>query len=67
MGFYFRFQRARKEFLSRRKSPKEAPGPAPLSSPPASDTAGKGKPVIQVCEQIALRFFVKSSDERCHM
>lgn len=35
MGLYFRFQRARKEFPSRRKSPRKYQGPARLSSPPA--------------------------------
>ena len=43
MGFYFRFQRARKEFKSRRKSPKEVARPcSPVFSSYTQTLPGKG-------------------------
>ena len=42
MGFYFRFQRARNEFPSRRKSPKEAPGPCSPVFSSCPTLLGKG-------------------------
>ena len=58
MGFYFRFQRSRKEFPSQRKSSNEVPGPClPVFSSCPQDTAKEGMPANQVCERIALSFF----------